>query len=167
MFGRADTGVFHPTNVASGTRRRVRDLQSFTPCCFILFSSRLGGNSRIKRNALWSRENDGPFAELGVRGCATIYEADLCGNRLPATNPTDTAGFKWLPEMWPIANAIASTVSPKASATAKEPMPRPGNAAARTALPHPPKTNLKVPKNAAAARLPIVVSHLEERDSGH
>ena len=52
-----------------------------------------------------------------------------------------------------MAKAIVNTVNPKASATPAKPMPSPGNAAARTALPQPPKTSQKVPKNSAVARL--------------
>src|SRR4029077_6367721 len=48
---------------------------------------------------------------------------------------------------------MVSTVRPKASATPKSPMPTFGNAAASTALPHPPNTSQKVPINSAAARL--------------
>src|ERR1035438_6443701 len=70
---------------------------------------------------------------------------------LLTTNPTETAGFKWHPEMWPIANAMVRTVRPKARATPAKPIPRPGKAAASTALPHPPKTSQKVPINSANA----------------
>ena len=73
------------------------------------------------------------------------------GNRLLTTSPTDTAGFKWHPEMWPIANAMVRTVRPNARATPTKPIPRPGKAAASTALPHPPKTSQKVPINSANA----------------
>jgi hypothetical protein len=48
---------------------------------------------------------------------------------------------------------MVSTVKPKASATPANPMPRPGNAAAKMALPHPPKTSQNVPKHSANARL--------------
>src|SRR6516225_4147104 len=48
---------------------------------------------------------------------------------------------------------MVNTVSPKAKATPRKPMPRFGKAAASTALPHPPKTSQKVPTNSAAARL--------------
>jgi len=51
-----------------------------------------------------------------------------------------------------MAKAMVSTVRPKARATPTKPMPRLGNAAAKTALPQPPKTSQKVPKNSAAAR---------------
>src|SRR5208282_2274315 len=51
--------------------------------------------------------------------------------------------------MCPIANAMVSTVRPKAKATPSNPMPTLGKAAARTALPHPPSTNQNVPKNSA------------------
>jgi hypothetical protein len=70
------------------------------------------------------------------------------------------AGFRWHPEIWPIAKAIVRTVRPNARATPRNPIPRPGNAAARTALPHPPKTNQNVPKNSAAARFPSVIELL-------
>jgi hypothetical protein len=61
----------------------------------------------------------------------------------------ETAGFRWQPEIWPIAYAIVRTVNPKASETPSKPMPRLGNAAANTALPHPPRTSQNVPKNSA------------------
>ena len=51
--------------------------------------------------------------------------------------------------MCPIAKAIVSTVSPKANETPSNPMPTSGKAAANTALPHPPRTSQKVPKNSA------------------
>src|SRR5215467_7360973 len=63
----------------------------------------------------------------------------------------DTAGLRWQPEMCPMAKAMVSSVRPKASATPRNPMPRFGNAAASTALPQPPKTNQKVPRNSAIA----------------
>src|SRR5271168_129618 len=44
---------------------------------------------------------------------------------------------------------MVRTVRPKARATPRKPMPRAGNAAARTAAPHPPKTSQNVPKNSA------------------
>src|SRR5271156_4883910 len=74
------------------------------------------------------------------------------GKRLPTTSPTETAGLRWQPETWPMAKAMVSTVRPKARATPTKPIPRLGKAAARTALPQPPKTSQKVPKNSAAAR---------------
>ena len=40
-------------------------------------------------------------------------------------------------------------------ATPTNPIPTVGKPAARTAAPHPPKTSQNVPKNSAAARLPI------------
>src|ERR1700678_793803 len=54
--------------------------------------------------------------------------------------------------MPPIAKAIVSSVRPKASATPANPMPRLGKAAARTALPHPPRTSQNVPMSSAASR---------------
>src|ERR1700682_2902613 len=68
---------------------------------------------------------------------------------LPTTSPKLMAGFKWQPEMCPMAKAMVRTVRPKARATPANPMPRPGKPAASTAAPHPPKTSQKVPKNSA------------------
>src|SRR5581483_7247155 len=48
---------------------------------------------------------------------------------------------------------MVRTVNPKAKATPNSPMPTFGNAAARTALPHPPKTSQNVPMNSAVALL--------------
>src|SRR5271165_2124262 len=66
--------------------------------------------------------------------------------------------------MGPMVNAMVSRVRPKAKATPRKPMPKwpapgspAGKAAASTALPHPPNTSQKVPKNSAVARLPIVI----------
>src|SRR5689334_16617816 len=55
--------------------------------------------------------------------------------------------------MWPMAYAMVRTVNPNARATPSRPMPTLGNAAARTALPHPPKTSQNVPINSAVALL--------------
>src|SRR5580700_525494 len=57
--------------------------------------------------------------------------------------------------MWPIANAIVSTVRPNASATPRKPIPTLGNPAASTAAPQPPNTSQKVPINSAVARFEI------------
>src|SRR4051794_27398689 len=46
---------------------------------------------------------------------------------------------------------MVSTVRPNASATPRNPIPRPGKPAARTALPQPPKTSQKVPMSSASA----------------
>src|SRR4051812_34680337 len=51
--------------------------------------------------------------------------------------------------MCPSAYAPVSTVKPNASETPTKPMPRFGNAAARTALPQPPRTSHNVPMNSA------------------
>jgi hypothetical protein len=51
--------------------------------------------------------------------------------------------------MGPIAYGMVRTVRPKASDTPCNPMPTFGNVAARTALPQPPSTNQKVPRNSA------------------
>src|SRR5581483_3821110 len=56
------------------------------------------------------------------------------------------------PEMCPIANAIVKTVRPNASETPRRPILTWGNAAANTALPHPPRTNQNVPMNSAVHR---------------
>src|SRR5579863_487840 len=93
-----------------------------------------------------------PDPAMPPNTCATTYAGNSdIGNRLLTTNPTDTAGFRWHPEMWPIANAMVRTVRPNARATPAKPIPRPGKAAASTALPHPPKTSQKVPINSANA----------------
>src|ERR1700761_4058048 len=47
---------------------------------------------------------------------------------------------------------MVTTVRPKAKATPTKPIPRAGKAAASTALPQPPKTSQKVPKNSAMQR---------------
>src|ERR1700693_6138922 len=86
------------------------------------------------------------------------------GKRLPTSNPRLTAGFKWQPEMWPMANAMVRTVSPKASATPANLMPSVGNPAASTAAPHPPKTSQKVRKNSAMARLVSGMKSLLRRE---
>jgi hypothetical protein len=62
--------------------------------------------------------------------------------------------------MCPIAKAIVSTVSPKASETPSKPMPTLGKAAANTALPHPPRTNQNVPKNSAVYFCIVFSFHL-------
>jgi hypothetical protein len=61
----------------------------------------------------------------------------------------DTAGLKWPPDMGPTAYTIVNTVRPKASETPNSPIPTAGNVAASTALPHPPSTSQKVPRNSA------------------
>src|SRR5258708_18776601 len=48
---------------------------------------------------------------------------------------------------------MVTTVSPKASETPRRPIPTWGNAAGRTALPHPPRTNQNVPMNSAPSFL--------------
>src|SRR5271168_1490025 len=80
------------------------------------------------------------------------------GKRLPTTRPMETAGLRWQPETWPMAKAMVRTVRPKANATPTNPTLKltpgifDGKPAARTAVPQPPKTSQKVPKNSAAAR---------------
>jgi hypothetical protein len=78
--------------------------------------------------------------------------ASLPEKRPPKHKPTVTAGLKWAPEIGPSAYAIVSTLSPNARATPAKPMPRPGNAAASTALPQPPSTNQNVPHSSAIDR---------------
>src|SRR5271157_744244 len=46
---------------------------------------------------------------------------------------------------------MVNTVRPNAKATPKKPIPSCGNAASRTAAPHPPKTSQNVPMNSAAS----------------
>src|SRR5215472_11645400 len=55
--------------------------------------------------------------------------------------------------MYPTAYAIVSIAKPNARATPRRPTPRSGNAADRTAVPQPPNTSQKVPRNSAAALL--------------
>src|SRR4051812_3481646 len=71
------------------------------------------------------------------------------GKRPPAHKPIDTAGLKCPPEIGPSAYAPVSTVRPNASDTPARPIPTCGNAAANTALPHPPNTSHNVPRNSA------------------
>src|SRR6185369_13587840 len=58
-----------------------------------------------------------------------------------------------------MARAMVSTVSPNASDTPSKPIPTFGNAAANTALPHPPRTSQNVPINSAVHRF---VNDMEE-----
>jgi hypothetical protein len=57
---------------------------------------------------------------------------------------------------------MVKTVNPKANATPAYPIPTLGTPAAITAAPHPPNTSQNVPKNSAAARLPIGIASLLE-----
>ena len=72
--------------------------------------------------------------------------------------PTVTAGLIWQPEIWPKAYTIVTTVSPKAKAIPKTPMPSPGMPALRSALPQPANTNQNVPSASAANRCTISAS---------
>src|SRR6185503_5277428 len=57
-----------------------------------------------------------PAPAIAPRIWATIYAGSSdAGNRPAAVNPTETAGFRWQPEMCPMAYAIVRTVRPKAS----------------------------------------------------
>src|SRR5205814_8940597 len=58
------------------------------------------------------------------------------------------------------------TVSPKATDTPSSPMPTPGNAAAYTALPQPPRTSQKVPMNSAIMRMRSVMSSPRGNEKG-
>ncbi len=78
-------------------------------------------------------------------------------NRPPTTNPNDTAGFKWHPEICPIAKAIVNTVNPNANETPSQPIPTSGTPAASTAAPQPPNVNQNVPKNSAPHFLANVI----------
>src|SRR5712692_6555855 len=78
--------------------------------------------------------------------------SSLTGNLRAAASPTETAGFRWQPDICPIAKAIVKTVRPKASETPSNPIPTFGKAAASTALPHPPRTSQNVPRNSAVHR---------------
>jgi hypothetical protein len=61
-----------------------------------------------------------------------------------------------------MAYAIVRTVRPKAKETPAKPIPSSGNAAANTALPHPPNTNQNVPTNSAVRRWVMLIVHLLE-----
>ena len=52
---------------------------------------------------------------------------------------------------------MVTTVKPKAIETPTNPIPNSGYAAAKTALPHPPRTNQKVPINSAITYFIFVV----------
>src|SRR5712692_738127 len=58
-----------------------------------------------------------------------------------------------------MAYAMVRTVSPKASETPRNPIPTVGKAAESTALPHPPRTNQKVPRNSAPVRCARDMEH--------
>src|SRR5579871_7010153 len=49
---------------------------------------------------------------------------------------------------------MVNTVNPNAKATPTKPTPKLGNAAAKTAVPHPPNTSQNVPMNSAVALFP-------------
>src|SRR6478735_3821005 len=71
--------------------------------------------------------------------------------------------------MCPMAKAMVSTVRPNASDTPRRPIPTSGNAAASTALPQPPRTSQKVPRNSALS-LDNMAHHLavlHRRDGDH
>src|SRR4051812_42864929 len=79
-------------------------------------------------------------------------------NRPPAHRPKVTAGLKCPPEIGPSAYAPVNTVSPNASDTPANPIPNSGNAPASTALPHPPRTSQKVPRNSLVSLEGIEIS---------
>src|SRR3990167_179978 len=84
---------------------------------------------------------------------AMIYAGNSrAGNRPPTHRPTETAGLRWQPEIWPMAKAMVNTVRPNAMATPSTPIPR-GEEAASTALPQPPNTSQNVPNNSVTERL--------------
>ena len=64
-----------------------------------------------------------------------------------------------------MAYAIVRTVRPKARETPAKPIPSSGNAAANTALPHPPNTNQNVPTNSAVRRWVMLILHLLKSES--
>src|SRR4051794_1273401 len=65
---------------------------------------------------------------------------------------------------------MVRTVSPKANATPRKPMPSSGNAAESTAEPQPPKVSQKVPQNSATDRCKVlsfmVTPHKKRCDFG-
>ena len=72
--------------------------------------------SRSRRECRPPRSPPGPGRRCRAASCPA-------GKRPPAQRPTETAGLRWQPEMWPMAKAIVSTVSPKASDTPRRPIP--------------------------------------------
>ncbi len=97
----------------------------------------------------------------------TMYAiASFHAKRLAVASPMVTAGLKCPPEMCPNAYTPPSTVRPKASAMPTSPMPVANTVgvsppavtagansfAASTALPQPPRTRTKVPRNSAPSR---------------
>ncbi len=73
----------------------------------------------------------------------------FAGNRPPTQSPTETAGFKWQPEICPMATAIVCTVGQNARETPGSPIPVSVNAVASAALPYPPRTSKIATVNSA------------------
>src|SRR3954468_18637697 len=89
--------------------------------------------------------------------CAPRYDGTRDQGNLPVTaSPRVTAGLMWLPEMWPSAYTVATTIVPNAS----EIMPRsamvngalPFTMSVAGTAPTPMKTRNAVPMNSAASR---------------
>ena len=96
-------------------------------------------------------------AAMPATTCVTMYPGVSFHEIRPlAAAPRVTAGLKWPPEMWPTAYAITTTVSPKARATPSQPTPTSELVVARTAVPQPPKTRTKVPRNSAVSFLLVL-----------
>ena len=68
---------------------------------------------------------------------------------MPVTHaPTVTAGLRWPPEMWPMAETMMPRARPVATATGSVPAPV---SAAIVAAPAPMNTKTNVPMNSAAS----------------
>ena len=71
------------------------------------------------------------------------------GTRRPATRPSVTAGFRWQPEMCPMAIGHRQHGESEGERDAEQADADLGKAAASTALPQPPRTSQNVPRNSA------------------
>ena len=90
--------------------------------------------------------------------CVTMYAGvSFQAIRPPAAAPMVTAGLKWPPEMWPTAYAITSDGEAEGEGDAEPADADVGVAVvARTAVPQPPKTSTKVPRNSAVSFLVVL-----------
>ena len=118
---------------------------------------------RLKSGFPVAITNNTPAAAIPPITCAMINDGSSdAGNRFPTAKPTETAGFRWYPEMWLMAYAIVTTVKPNARDTPRKPIPNWGKAPASTALPQPPKTGQNVPINSAHALFESDIWNLPE-----
>lgn len=152
------TGEHGRSGAARGIHREIRDRDANrVDQGMLTVPARCESSAEIEaRLAAGDRVESAGSNNCANHGAMMYAGSSAAGKRLPAASPIETAGLRWQPEMWPIASAMVGTVSPNANATPANPMPELGNAAARTALPQPPKTSQKVPRHSARERLPSV-----------